>query len=81
VNVIDPRGLDARDWIDYTGDNLVSLVPIFRVETGDEWRRWGDYVRQVLNRRGIIVPAPEGYADWIEWAFRFNQVIALVRGN
>ena len=76
---VDPRLTDTRDWLDYTGDNLSGLVRVMKVESGDQWREWGDYVRQVLRIRGILVPQPDQFNEWEEWAFRFNQAIAAVR--
>ena len=76
MNLIDPRGLEAREWLDYTGDNLASLVSIMVVSSGDDWREWGSHVRQVLTFRGILIPIPDLFEDWQEWAFRFNQAIA-----
>jgi hypothetical protein len=75
VNLVDPRGLETRDWVDYTADNLSSFVRVMKIADGSQWREWGDHVRQSLRSRGILVPQPDQFDDWEEWAIRFNQVI------
>lgn len=75
MNVIRPQGMNARDWMDFTGNLLGPFVTVIRVETEDQWREWGFHIRQVLTRRGIIIPIPDQYDDWRDWAERFNQMV------
>ena len=70
--------MDAIEWIDRTGDILSPFVSVMKVSDEDQWREWGTHVRQTLRQDGILIPVPDSYRDWIEWAFRFNQVIALL---
>jgi hypothetical protein len=78
VNVVDPRGMSIRDWVDSTLDLLSSFVPIMKIEKDEQWREWGNFVRLTLKRRGILVPDPSQFPEFEDWAFRFNQVIALI---
>lgn len=79
MNVIDPRGMPALEWFDATADLLSGEIPLMILRNGEEWREWGYHARQTLTFRGILIPDPDQYKDWIEWAFRFNQVVAPVR--
>lgn len=79
MNVIDPRGLSAIDWVDYTSDLFSGVVPLMVLRTGLEWRLWGYHVRQTLSLQGILTPDPDAYSNWLDWAFRFNQVLGPVR--
>lgn len=71
--VIDPRGLDAVEWMDYTADEFSALIPPFRVTGEGQWREWGANARRAQSR----VPDPYQFADWRTWAERFNQVMYL----
>lgn len=76
--VIVPHGMDTLDWIDRTSSNLAPFVSVLKLDTGDEWRRWGSHVRQVLSVKGILTPDPDEFEDWVEWASRLNHIIATL---
>jgi hypothetical protein len=79
MNVVDPRGLDPLEWVDRSTGLLIAVIPLLKLESGDQWRRWGYHVRQILSLRGILIPNPDEYQDFEDWAMRFNQVIAPAR--
>lgn len=78
MQVVIPYGMDAREWVDSTGDNLSSIVRPMRLDRGDQWVEWGQYVRSTLARRGILTPDSTQFNDFEEWAARFNSVIANI---
>lgn len=74
---LDPRYSDAVDWC----NDMVSEVeqfgtaPLIREES--EWRQWA---RTVVSFPGIAKstpPNPDFFADWKQWAIRFNQCVLL----
>lgn len=76
MNTVNPNGIDPRDWMDIMGRFLAPFsVSVYKVERGDQWREWGSHVRQSLVRRGIIIPIPDQYLDWRDWADAFNLVV------
>jgi len=81
VNLVDPRGLEKREWVDYTADNLSAYLRVMKIESGDQWKEWGSYARQTLFRRGIVVPDPTQFEDFEEWASRFNQIISPLQSR
>ena len=76
--VVIPYHMDTRDWGDRTSSNLAHLVSVQKIESGDEWRKWGAHVRQVLSVKGILTPDPDEFEEWTEWASRLNQIIATL---
>lgn len=77
--VVDPRGHTALGWVDTVADLYSGEIPLMVLRSEDEWREWGYHARQTLSLRGILTPDPEEYSDWMDWAFRFNQVISSSR--
>jgi len=76
MNVIDPRGMKAMEWIDRTAALLDRFVTVMKAESDDDWREWGSHVMEDLRRAGVEVPDPFGFSSWDLWADRFNQVIS-----
>lgn len=74
-NIIDPRGLDALEWLDYTTDTFSEVIPVMKLRSDDEWRTWGYHARRFFPQ----VPDPDEFDNWSDWADRFNQVMYLVR--
>jgi hypothetical protein len=77
--IVDPRGVPPMEWCDSTADNLASIMQVMKVDSDDDWRRFGSYTLSTLRRRGAIVPDPEKFTDFEEWAMRFNQVISALQ--
>lgn len=74
---IDPRGVTLTQWANFTTPLLApfGISPILITE--EAWRPWA---RSVIQLPGIAQqrpPDPEAFLDWREWAFRFNQAVAL----
>jgi hypothetical protein len=77
--IIDPRGLNARDWCDRTADELSDIVSVMKIDIDADWRRWAEYMVGRRPIAGFDPPRPDQFSDWREWAFRFNQSISSMR--
>jgi hypothetical protein len=77
--MIDPRGMTVFEWTDAMSINLDSpngaFVPaLIDPENPDEWRTWA---AEVVRALGSNAPDPAYFADWREWAMRFNNTTNL----
>lgn len=75
--MIDPRGLTATQWCDFTALDLGSLftVPVLKDES--EWQRWAITVSSNSEITPFHPPDPRHFTDWREWAMRFIQAVPL----
>lgn len=75
--IIDPRGLTVTEWTDFMADELIgySLPP--RLDNPDEWQTWALVVSQSPRIAAFNPPNPLEYQNWLTWAERFNQTVAL----
>lgn len=74
---IDPRGLTVLQWAHFTTPLLAPFgVPPIMI-SADTWRVWARSVIQLSAIAQQRPPDPETYSSWQEWAFRFNQAVAL----
>jgi hypothetical protein len=78
VNVVNPTGLAITEWCDYTTDNLARFVSPMKIGGDSEWREWGAHALRGLRTRGVTPPNPYKFADFYEWAQRFNQAVATL---
>ena len=69
--IINTDGMEPLEWFDYTTDNFAAVFPPFTMTDLAQWREWGANARRVVPS----VPDPYQYADWKEWADRFNLVM------
>lgn len=65
--MIIPINISLDDWansliIDFPNDN----VPVF--SRGDDWKKWGDVVRQEPTFVENACPGTSVYSDWQDWA-------------
>lgn len=79
MNIIDPRGLTAVEWCDYTADNLAGIVAPMKISGEAEWKDWARHAVQNPRLGGLNPPNPNYFEDWREWADRFNQAIYTLR--
>lgn len=76
MNVIRPDGMDVIEWCDYTSDNLSPFVPVMKIDLPEQWVQWAEHALNVLRSRGVIIPNPRQFPEFVEWASRFNQAVA-----
>lgn len=75
--IIDPRGLTAIEWTDYMADELDGYSRPPKLDDESKWQGWALTVIQSPRIAAFNPPEPFGYADWSEWAMRFNQAVTL----
>lgn len=73
--MIDPRGISVTEWCDAASHTLVKFGPIPVLLSPENWQQWVFDVLQLPKILNFAPPGPRGFADWREWAFRFNQVV------
>lgn len=75
--MIDPRGMvDAREWADFITLPLEQIgVTPRRLDNPANWKDWAYDLIQDVRLEGFQTPDPRVYADWREWAERFNEVV------
>jgi len=71
--VINPLNMDTMSWFDRTTQLFADLIPPFKLQSADDWQAWGAAARRVQSK----VPNPYEFADWSEWAERFNLVMGV----
>ncbi|WP_455363614.1 hypothetical protein [[Eubacterium] cellulosolvens] len=74
---IDPRGMTFTDWSDRVNGVLVNRTPWRFDGDESEWREWAQHLKDHPDFQGQNIPQPEAFADWEEWAMRFNQTVEL----
>jgi hypothetical protein len=72
---IDPRGLTVTDWCDSMALPLSVVMTPQTLLDPDDWIDWANNVIQVPAISALRPPQPDGFADWIEWAIRFNSTV------
>lgn len=75
--IIDPRGLTVTDWCDSMALQLSAVMIPEKLLAPERWQDWARNVVQVPAISAFQPPSPNGFDDWSEWAFRFNQVVVL----
>lgn len=75
MNVIKPDGMSPRTWCDFMSMLLQRSVAPMKIESEEEWRLWGAHARKILQRRGVVVPDPSAFPDFVSWASRFNLIV------
>lgn len=74
---IDPRGMDVITWTNRMTPLLDSSGPVSRLLDPNRWKEWATEVLDNLAFQGVVVPDPNQFNDWMQWAIRFNQIVDL----
>jgi len=75
--IIDPRGLTVTQWTDFMTQNLTGFSQPPRLDDPSRWQMWALVVVQSPRIAAFNPPNPLEFADWLPWAERFNQTVAL----
>jgi hypothetical protein len=75
--IIDPRGLSVIEWTDFMTDELSGFSTPPRLDDPQQWQGWALVVCQSPRIARFNPPNPYQYANWLEWAERFNQTVEL----
>lgn len=74
---VDPRGMTVEDWAETMILPLSKLILPPRLVPPMTWKDWANQLIQLPEILALGPPQPDKYQDWREWAFQFNQVVAL----
>lgn len=74
--MIDPTGMTAIEWTDRMSQLLPNILPV-KIHREEEWRDWANHVCQAASISRYNPPNPAQFADWREWADRFNDTVPL----
>lgn len=72
--MIDPTFMTAVEWTDRMSLLLPDIYPL-KIEEEREWKVWARHVLQSSQISQHNPPQPDLFADWREWASRFNQTV------
>lgn len=75
--MIDPRGLSVIEWTDFMTTPLLGYSQPPRLDDPHDWKIWALMVVQAPRIASFNPPNPLEFADWRQWAERFNQAVAL----
>lgn len=75
--MIDPRGLTVQQWTDFMATPLIGYSQPPRLDNPREWQAWALVVVQSPRIAATNPPNPLEFADWSQWAQRFNQTVDL----
>ena len=75
VYTIDPDGMDPLSWTAAMNIDLERFGFIPMLQDANKWQDWGAEVSKFASLSGIVVPNPYEFADWQEWARRFNETL------
>ena len=75
--MIDPRGMkDVVEWSDFVTMPLERIgVTPRRLDHAENWKEWAFDLIQDSRLEGFQTPDPRVYAEWRDWAERFNEVV------
>lgn len=74
---IDPRALNVIEWTDAMALQLRGFSQPPRLDDPKDWQGWALVVIQSPRIAASDPPSPLPFADWREWAMRFNQAVHL----
>lgn len=72
--IVDPRGMDVVAWASQVTPLLDTYGPLGVLRAPENWQEWASHVMIQIGLDTADLPSPYLYADWREWAMRFNQV-------
>jgi len=75
--MIDPRGMTVTQWTDAMAIDLTGKSSPPRLDSAATWQQWALTVIQSPRIAVTNPPNPLQYADWLEWAIRFNEATEL----
>lgn len=74
---IDPQGMTVTQWTDAMAIDLTGKATTPRLDAATHWQQWALVVCQAPRIARANPPNPLFFADWREWAVRFNESIDL----
>lgn len=63
------------EWTSAYHIDLEKFGAIPALLSNAAWQEWGAAIALLASLSGIIVPNPYDFADWQEWADRFNEIL------
>ncbi len=72
--MIDPTFMNAIEWTDRMAPLLPEVLPL-RIDREQDWRAWARHVSQSARISKFNPPNPDTFADFREWAYRFNNTV------
>lgn len=75
--IINPIGLTVMQWTDAMTLELLGFSQPPRLDSPIQWQQWALAVSQSPRIARFNPPNPLQFADWRDWAARFNQSVDL----
>lgn len=73
--IVDPRGLDVVTWSSLVTPLIDKYGPIGVLSDPANWQGWASHVMLQIGLDKLTdLPSPYAYADWREWAMRFDLI-------
>lgn len=75
--ILDPRGMSVVEWTDRINLDLGVHGIVPRLDDAEGWRDWAASILLLPGVARQLPPDPYEFADWRQWAFRFNEMVEL----
>jgi hypothetical protein len=66
---------NPMEWADLSTPELLRFGQIPKMDGAFDWVNWGFTIIQLPRVASRQPPDPRYFADWKEWAIRFNQAV------
>jgi hypothetical protein len=68
-------GLNVQEWTAATAMDLETFGNIPTLLNPSNWREWAFAVIGLASLSGIVLPNPNSFDEWRDWANNFNAVL------
>lgn len=76
ITTIDPRVVSGPvEWADMMYVSLQQFGVPTQLDNPDHWQDWASGLLSFNGFQTVAIPDPYRFADWQEWAERFNQSV------
>lgn len=73
--MIDPHGLDFRDWADAVVLSLNAAWPFGAAGATEDWQNWAVGLVRAPPLAQRVLPDPYQFTDWRDWAERVAPML------
>lgn len=72
--MIDPRGMTITEWTDALSLINFNGLRVEPLRQEVDWVHWALNLKDELSKLGFLIPSPEGFKNWRDWAERVNLI-------